>query len=247
MIKVRSASLSFRHDGVSSQVLQEISFTIEPHESCAIIGPSGCGKTSLLFLLTGLLQPDSGAIDIAGGFRSGTILQNYGLFPWKTVAQNVGLGLVLKGEAQSLIRGRVDQLLAEMGLAEFHSHFPGQLSGGMQQRVALARALAVEPEILFMDEPLSSLDALTRERLQHLLLDIWRQKRITTVLVTHSIEEAVFLGRKIIVLSRRPGRILQVVDNPDAGGTGYRRSESFFHRCIDLRELLKGEYDGQEA
>lgn len=247
MINVRAASLSFNHDGTSRPVLQEISFSIEQHESCAIIGPSGCGKTSLLFLLTGLLQPDSGVIEIAEGFRSGTILQNYGLFPWKTVYQNVGLGLVLKGEEQNLIRNRVDHLLTEMGLAGFHSHFPGQLSGGMQQRVALARALAIEPEILYMDEPLSSLDALTRERLQNLLLEIWQKKKITTVLVTHSIEEAVFLGCKIIVLSRRPGRILQIVDNPDAGELGYRRSELFFHRCINLRELLKGEDGGQET
>jgi len=247
MINVRDVSLSFDHDGTSRPVLREISFRLEQRESCAIIGPSGCGKTSLLFLLIGLLQPDSGVVEIADGFRSGTILQNYGLFPWKTVYQNVGLGLVLKGEEQGLIRSRVDCLLAEMGLAGFHSHFPGQLSGGMQQRVALARALAIEPEILYMDEPLSSLDALTRERLQNLLLEIWRKKKITTVLVTHSIEEAVFLGCKIIVLSRRPGRILQIVDNPDAGETGYRRSELFFHRCIYLRELLKGEGDGQET
>jgi len=247
MINVRSASLSFDHDGISSPVLQEISFFIEARESCAIIGPSGCGKTSLLFLLAGLLQPDSGTIDIAKGFRSGTILQNYGLFPWKTVYQNVGLGLVLKGERRNLIRNRVELLLTEMGLDGFSSHYPGQLSGGMQQRVAIARALAIEPEILFMDEPLSSLDALTRERLQNLLLDIWQKKGITMLLVTHSIEEAIFLGRKIIVLSERPGRVLQIVDNPEAGEPGYRRSEMFFHHCIDLRELLKGEDDGQKT
>lgn len=247
MISALSVSLSFAHEGSVNQVLQDVSFTVGTRDSCAIIGPSGCGKTSLLFLLAGLLRPDSGSIAIAGQPRIGTILQHYGLFPWKTVAQNIGLGLVLAGEAKHQISRRVDHLLREMGLAGFGGHYPGQLSGGMQQRVAMARALAVEPQILLMDEPLSSLDALTRERLQNLILDVWRQKRITTVLVTHSIEEAVFLGRRIIVLSRRPGRIIANVDNPEAGNADYRQSEIFFHRCRDLREILKGEDNGPEA
>lgn len=247
MIKVTSASLSFAHDGLVHDVLADISFAIEPHDSCAIIGPSGCGKTSLLFLLAGILQPDTGRISISGTPRCGTILQNYGLFPWKTVAQNIGLGLTLKRVDKARISRVVGQLLEEMELEGFDNHFPGQLSGGMQQRVALARALAIEPEILFMDEPLSSLDALTRERLQHLILDIIHRRKITSVLVTHSIEEAVFLGRKIILLSRRPARILQVVDNPGALSPDYRQSEQFFQQCIRLRELLKGEVNGQEA
>ncbi len=198
MINVCSASLSFSQDGLTNHVLQDISFQVGPHESCAIIGPSGCGKTSLLFLMVGLRKPDSGVVDIAGSPRSGTILQNFGLFPWKTVNQNIGLGLVLKGVSKKIIHDRTVQLLDEMGLTGFGDHYPVQLSGGMQQRVALARALAVDPEILFMDEPLSSLDALTRERLQNLILDVWQSKKITTVFVTHSIEEAVLLGRSII-------------------------------------------------
>lgn len=247
MINVESASLEFRHGAAVNQVLQDITFRVEAQSSCAIIGPSGCGKTSLLFLLAGLLQPDTGRIEIAGNPRSGTILQNFGLFPWKTVWQNIGLGLVIQGVEKDRIHQRVGRLLDEMGLIGFGEHFPGQLSGGMQQRVALARALAVDPEILFMDEPLSSLDALTRERLQNLILDVWQTKEITTVLVTHSIEEAVFLGRRIIVLSRRPGRVLRIVENPDAGTLDYRQTESFFHQCTGLREILKDEYNGQEA
>lgn len=247
MIRVSSASLSFAHDGQRQYVLDDISFAIEPHEGCAIIGPSGCGKTSLLFLLAGILEPDSGALSIEGSPRCGTILQNYGLFPWKTVAENIGLGLLLKKVEKAAIKRVVDQLLEEMELEGFGNHFPGQLSGGMQQRVALARALAVEPDILFMDEPLSSLDALTRERLQNLILDIVQKRKITTVLVTHSIEEAVFLGKKIIILSRRPARILKIVDNPGAVSAEYRQSEQFFQQCIRLRELLRGEFDGQEA
>ncbi len=247
MIRVNSASLSFNHDGRIQPVLDDISFEIQDQGSCAVIGPSGCGKTSLLFLLAGILQPDSGTIDIGGTPRCGTILQNYGLFPWKTVSENIGLGLTLKRVEKSKIIRSVTRLLEEMELEGFGDHFPGQLSGGMQQRVALARALAIDPDILFMDEPLSSLDALTRERLQSLILNITRNRKITTVLVTHSIEEAVFLGRKIIILSRRPGRIIEVVDNQEAGSETYRLSDTFFRRCITLRELLKEEFDGQKA
>jgi NitT/TauT family transport system ATP-binding protein len=247
MIKVSSVCLSFRHETGIQPVLKDISLQIDPPDSCAIIGPSGCGKTSLLFLLSGLLKPDSGTIELPGNPSCGTILQNYGLFPWKSVSENIGLGLVLKKTDKGEISRRVKQLLEEMDLSGFGDHFPGELSGGMQQRVALARTLAIDPEILFMDEPLSSLDALTRERLQNLILNIGKTRRITTVLVTHSIEEAVFLGRKIIILSRRPGRILQIVDNPGATNIEYRQSDHFFRQCIHLRELLQGEVNGAET
>lgn len=247
MINVRSACLSFEQENSVNRVLSDISFSVQPNSSCAIIGPSGCGKTSLLFLLAGLKKPDSGEIIISGNPRCGTILQNYGLFPWKTVSQNIGLGLVLEKMNKDIIRKRIAGLIDEMGLGGFADYFPVQLSGGMQQRVALARALAVEPDILFMDEPLSSLDALTRERLQNLVLEIGRTKKITTFIVTHSIEEAVFLGKQIIVLSKRPARVLEIVDNPDAGDILYRRKETFFKRCTQLRRILQGEYNGQET
>lgn len=247
MINVQAVNLGFTHGGVVQPVLTDITFHLRQRESCAIIGPSGCGKTSLLFLLAGLLQPSSGSIQLTGKPRRGTILQNFGLFPWKTVADNIGLGLQVQKMAKAEIASRVRQSLDEMGLAGFGKHYPGQLSGGMQQRVALARALAIEPEILFMDEPLSALDALTRERLQKLILTVWQTRQITTVLVTHSTEEAVFLGRRIIVLSRRPGRILHIVDNPGAGEVDYRQTTAFFQQCTELRRILRSEDDGQEA
>jgi ABC-type nitrate/sulfonate/bicarbonate transport system ATPase subunit len=247
MITVDVVHLSFAHGGETRKVLDDISFAVEQSTSCAIIGPSGCGKTSLLFLLAGLLRPDSGTINGVLQEQSGMILQNYGLFPWKTVTENIALGLVLRGATKERIANKVGQLLGEMGLSGFGGHFPGQLSGGMQQRVAMARALAIEPRILFMDEPLSSLDALTRERLQNLIAQVWLQKDITMVLVTHSIEEAVYLGRRIVVLGGRPGRVLRLVDNPEAGGDNYRDSDVFFHRCVQLRQILKGEGDGPET
>ena len=247
MINVSSASLFFQQEDSVNHVLQDISFRVKPNSSCAIIGPSGCGKTSLLFLIAGLRQPNSGTITISGSPRCGTILQNYGLFPWKTVSDNIGLGLVLKKRDRKQIRQITTRLLEEMGLAGFGDYYPIQLSGGMQQRVALARALAVDPDILLMDEPLSSLDALTRERLQNLVLQIRLTKKITTVVVTHSIEEAVFLGQQIIVLSKRPASVLEIVENPAAGDLLYRRKETFFERCKQLRKILQEEDNGQQA
>ncbi len=244
MIEVRAVHLSYGSGEEKKAVLNDISFRVPADSTCAVIGPSGCGKSSLLFLLAGLKQPDSGEIMIAGNPRCGTILQNYGLFPWKTVAQNIGLGLSLRGADNAQTGTRVAALIDEMGLTGFDAYFPAQLSGGMQQRVALARALAIEPEILLMDEPFSSLDALTRERLQNLFLQLRKKKKITSVIVTHSIEEAVFLGNRIIVMSKRPAGIVQVVENPEAGDPGYRGREQFYARCTMLRNLLREEDNG---
>ena len=247
MISVQAVSLSFQHDRSINHVLHDINFHVGSKGSCSIIGPSGCGKTSLLFLLAGLIKPDSGVISIEGTPRTGTILQNYGLFPWKTVSQNIGLGLLLKKEPKNRIAKKTAELVEEMGLQGFENYYPNQLSGGMQQRVALARALAVDPQILFMDEPLSSLDALTRERLQNLILQVQKTKQIATILVTHSIEEAVFLGKQVIVLDKRPATVLNIVENPGAGDPGYREEDAFFKQCRSIRTLLREENNGQQA
>lgn len=241
MIRVSNLAFRYGKPGKEHQILENISFELQPGDSCAIIGPSGCGKTTLLFLLAGLLQPNQGKIITGAGARCGTILQNYGLLPWKTVYGNIALGLVVQKLAHQLIKPRVEDVLEEMGLSAFSSYYPGQLSGGMQQRVAIARALVIEPDILLMDEPLSSLDALTRERLQNLILTIWQEKAITPVIVTHSIEEAVFLGRRIIVLSGSPGFIAATMDNREAGDVDYRTSRLFFERCTMLRSQLTEE------
>ena len=243
MIALDQVHLSFADNGRVLPVLEDVSLQVGAGASCAVIGPSGCGKTSLLFLLAGLLKPTAGTVRVADRSRTGVILQHYGLLPWKSVAANIGLGLRLQGADRERIRARVDELLVEMDLAAFADHFPGQLSGGMQQRVALARALATEPRLLLMDEPLSALDALTRERLQHTILGVWQRHRVTMVLVTHSIEEAVFLGQTVVVLTSRPARVAAVVDNPGAGRADYRQSETFFHQCRQLRALIREHCD----
>ena len=243
MIALNKVHLSFADNARTLPVLEDVSLQVGAGASCAVIGPSGCGKTSLLFLLAGLLEPTAGTVRVADRSRTGVILQHYGLLPWKSVAANIGLGLRLQGADRERTRARVDELLVEMDLAAFADHFPGQLSGGMQQRVALARALATEPRLLLMDEPLSALDALTRERLQHTILGVWQRHRVTMVLVTHSIEEAVFLGQTVVVLTDRPARVAAVVDNPGAGRSDYRQSETFFHQCRQLRALIREHCD----
>ncbi len=169
------------------------------------------------------------------------ILQDFGLLPWKTVFHNAALGLEIRGHGHAELRERVMGALEQVGLAEFEHAYPGELSGGMRQRLALARALALDADLLLMDEPLSALDALTREDLQDVLLDLWRQRRHTAVVVTHSIEEAVYLGRRVVVLTPRPGRIAAVVENPGVGEPEFRDSREFHERVVELRRLLAEE------
>ncbi|MBO8180872.1 MAG: ABC transporter ATP-binding protein [Archaeoglobus sp.] len=227
------------------KALDGVTFEVERGESCAIIGPSGCGKSTLLLIIAGILKPSEGEVKVDGNavnspLRSAAlILQDFGLFPWKTVYDNVALGLRLRGVDRETEKKKIKELLKKFGLIGFERAYPKQLSGGMKQRVAIARAIAIEPQILLMDEPLSSLDALSREEMQNFLLKLWKETGTTMVLVTHSIEEAVFLGKKIIVLTERPGKIKAVVENEEAGDENYRHEEVFFERCKLLRQIIR--------
>lgn len=169
------------------------------------------------------------------------ILQEYGLLPWKTVEDNAGLGLMMRGMSRRAAREATRPALERVGLGDFAHAYPGELSGGMRQRLALARAVALDADLLLMDEPLSALDALTREDLQDVLLELWRVRNHAQILVTHSIEEAVFLGRRVVVMTPRPGSVAHVVENPDMGSAGYRSSAVFYERCAELRALLAEE------
>lgn len=240
MIRVERVSKSFG----DLKVLEDVSFEVERGESCAIIGPSGCGKSTLLLIMSGVLSPSSGTVFVENRRVStplknaSLILQDFGLFPWKNVYDNVALGLRLRRVPKIKEEEIVKGLLERFGLKGFEKSYPKQLSGGMKQRVAIARALAVDPEILLMDEPLSSLDALSREEMQNFLLRLWRETGKTIVIVTHSIEEAVFLGKKIVVLTPRPGRVKAIVENREAGDESYRYEEVFFERCKLLRQII---------
>jgi ABC-type nitrate/sulfonate/bicarbonate transport system ATPase subunit len=242
-----SVSLTYEGSDRAVRALERVKLAVAEGEPVSVIGPSGCGKSTMLLLAAGLLAPSEGTVRVAGepidGVRRTTslILQDFGLFPWKTVFRNAALGLEIRGHGSGELQKRVGEALDRVGLAEFASAYPDELSGGMRQRVALARALALDADLLLMDEPLSALDALTREDLQDVLLDLWRQRGHTAVLVTHSIEEAVYLGRRVVVLSPRPGRVSAIVDNPTMGAGGYRDTPEFYERCIELRRLLAEE------
>jgi ABC-type nitrate/sulfonate/bicarbonate transport system ATPase subunit len=229
------------------RALEALSLSIAEGEPVAVIGPSGCGKSTLLLIAAGLLIPTQGEVRVAGSCAAGPrretslILQDFGLLPWKTVAANAALGLTVRGVPHAEARSRAADALARVGLAEFARAYPGELSGGMRQRLALARAVALDADLLLMDEPLSALDALKREDLQNVLLELWRRRRHAQVLVTHSIDEAVFLGRRVVVMSPRPGRIAAIVDNPGMGEDGYRSTEEFFHVATRLRQALAEE------
>jgi len=244
MIYAENLSLTYRQQNDRVEALRDIAFTLRKGSSLSVIGPSGCGKSSLLFIIAGLIKPSAGRIVVDGyvpeGTKAGTalILQDYGLFPWKTVYENACLGLKVRGFNKRRQRDIVVPILKKLGLAEFSRHFPTQLSGGQRQRVAIARALALNPKLLLMDEPLSSLDALTRENLQKFILDIRVKHRLTMVLVTHNIEEAVFLGSHILVMSERPGRVIDIIENPLAGTPGFRQSSAYHQLCSRLRGLL---------
>jgi len=202
------------------EALSGVSFEVAPQEFLCLVGPSGCGKSTLLRLMAGLLQPTQGQVRLDGqpltGPRRqvGIVFQKANLMPWRSVRDNVVLPLELAGVPRSEALRRADALIKLVGLAGFERARPRDLSGGMEQRVAIARALVHDPEILLLDEPFGALDAMTRERMSVELLRIWEASRKTVVMVTHSIQEAVFLADRVLVLSPRPGRIRATFDIP---------------------------------
>jgi ABC-type nitrate/sulfonate/bicarbonate transport system ATPase subunit len=246
MIELKSVTFGYPH---TAPLFEDFSMSISRGERWAILGPSGCGKTTLLYLLAGLRQPDSGQISIEDEIlkrprpRSGLILQDYGLLPWSTVRANVELGLRVRefyGEdgkhapVDFQPGNNVPYWLERLGLVDVADKFPSQISGGQRQRAAIARTLALEPDLLLMDEPFSSLDAITRADLQNLTLSLCREQNLTLVIVTHAIEEAAALGKKILLLGHAPNRTARIFQNPGAGQSGYRSSAAYHELCDRL-------------
>jgi ABC-type nitrate/sulfonate/bicarbonate transport system ATPase subunit len=202
----------------SFAVFRDIAFEVREREIVALVGPSGCGKTTLLRCLDGLLPHDTGEIIVGDERVTGPmpgmamVFQHFGLFPWKTVYDNVAYGLRMAGTAKAEIARRVPAFINLVGLGGFEKAYPYQMSGGMQQRCGLARALAVEPSVLLMDEPFAAVDAQTREILQFELLRIWESRPTTMIFVTHSIEEAVLMGDRVLVLKGRPSRVTETIE-----------------------------------
>jgi NitT/TauT family transport system ATP-binding protein len=243
VIDVRDLTKTFaRSDGA---VLAGLSFHLAAGETLSVIGPSGCGKTTLLYILAGLQTASTGNVRLFGRparatpGRTAFILQHFGLFPWKTVFENVALGLKLSRWPRAEIARIVTAQLDELGLNGLAKRYPVQLSGGQKQRVAVARALATSPDLLLMDEPFSSLDALTREHLQNTVLQMWQRRRLTYVTVTHSVEEAVFLGRYILVLSDRPTVCKALLANRHFGKTDLRHESAYFDMVRTVRGVME--------
>ncbi len=199
-------------------VFRDISFTVEHGQFVSIIGPSGCGKTTILKIISGLEKASEGEIYIDDNHLTGPdkmvglVFQEYALFPWRTTLQNVEFGLEIKGMEKRRRKSAAGDYIKAFGLDGFEDKYPFELSGGMQQRVAIARTLINDPAVLLMDEPFSSLDGPTRNSLQDFLLKIWQERKVTILFVTHSVEEAVYLSDRVIVLSGRPAKIVKIID-----------------------------------
>ena len=213
-LEVREICKSFPGRGKELVVLEKISFQLAPREFVCLVGASGCGKSTLLNIVAGLTAPSAGQVLVDGqtvtarpGSDRGMVFQGYTLYPWLTVSQNIAFGLQLRKMSKAEQRERVTYYLNVVGLTQFAKAYPKQLSGGMKQRVAIARALANEPEVLLMDEPFGALDAQTKEQMQQFLLELWEQTHTTVLMITHDVEEAIFLSQRIYVMSSHPGRL----------------------------------------
>jgi NitT/TauT family transport system ATP-binding protein len=240
---VEGLNKSFPTQNEPKTVLQAVSFELNFRDSLAIVGPSGCGKTTAILAIAGLLAPTKGTIIFQDQLITGPnrnialVLQEYGLFPWKTVEANIKLGAKLQKIKFS--DRWLDAVKNELDINGLDNLYPAQLSGGQRQRVALARALLLNPLLLLLDEPFAAIDTVTRERLQNQLLKAFQQRYFSYIIVTHNIEEAVFLGRRIIVLNNGTPSIKTIIDNPGMGAAGYRNKPAFFDLTTQLRSILE--------
>jgi len=248
-IDLRDLSLTFETAETPVVALSKVNLQIKSGEFVSLIGPSGCGKTTLLRVMADLVRPTGGDIKVNGlspgearlARAYGYVFQAPALYAWRTVRRNLMLPLEIMGVAKPEREARARQYLAMVGLEEFANKFPWQLSGGMQQRVSIARALSFEPKLLLMDEPFGALDEITRDHLNEQLLRLWEQTRKTVVFVTHSIPEAVFLSNRIVVMSPRPGRILEVIENhlPANRTLDMRETPAFLDIALKVRRALR--------
>ncbi|MBC3361857.1 ABC transporter ATP-binding protein [Pseudomonas sp. SWRI154] len=251
-IDIRQLSIVLGQGAQAFEAVQGLDCQIEAGQFVCILGPSGCGKSTLLGALAGHLQQSTGTLNVDGApvtgpsLQRGMVFQQHTLFPWRSVRDNVAFGLKMRGLGKAERHRSADEILTQVGLDGFAGHWPDQLSGGMQQRVEIARVLVNRPRLLLMDEPFGALDALTRMNMQELLLDIWMRIRTTVVFVTHDIDEALFLADRLLVMSPRPGRIIEDLrlDFPRPRTTGLVTSPEFSQlkrHCLALLHHADGQ------
>lgn len=255
-VRFDRVSLEFPTASGMLRVVDDVSYDIREGEFIAVIGPSGCGKTTMMNMLAGFVTPTSGAVLLDGkpvpgpGPERGVIFQEYGVFPWLTVKENIAFGLKLRANrtSEADTRSQCERYMQLMGLADFADAYPKTLSGGMRQRLAIARAYAVRPEFLLMDEPFGALDAQTRSNMQNLLLEVLATERKTVMLITHSVEEAIYLASRIVIVTARPARVREIVEVPFP----YPRDEALHERSefgalrSHIRDAVMTEYRAQQ-
>jgi NitT/TauT family transport system ATP-binding protein len=255
-VRFDRVSLEFSMANGRLRVVDDVSYDIREGEFVAVIGPSGCGKTTMMNMLAGFVAPTSGAVLLDGkpvagpGPERGVIFQEYGVFPWLTVKDNIAFGLRLKANRapEAEIGAVCERYMGLMGLADFADAYPKTLSGGMRQRLAIARAYAVRPAFLLMDEPFGALDAQTRSNMQNLLLNVLATEGKTVMLITHSVEEAIYLASRIVIVTARPARVKEIIDVPFA----YPRDEGLHERPefgalrSHIRDAVMSEYRAQQ-
>ena len=247
MLCFKDVSVDYGCGDDTVHALTDVSVQLDRSTVLALIGASGCGKSTLLRVGAGLLHPTSGQVTCGGApldprtLRIGFLPQNYGLLAWKTVRENILLAAEIKGIRRDEDAERLDALVDELGLGDLLTRYPHELSGGQQQRVGLARVFFLAPDLLLMDEPFSALDAITREAMQEVFLSLRRKYAVTTLLVTHYVEEALMLADRIAIMRGKPGRIVEVIDNAFVGDTARRGSPAFSAMGQTLREKIAGE------
>jgi len=247
LVEIKNLNVYYKNMNKRVKVIENINLTVKEGGICAIIGPSGGGKSTLLKVLAGIIVNYEGEVLINGStvnpkiHRIGLIPQNYGLIRWKTVEDNIFLSTKIKDGKNNIDLKFYEKILNELKLKDFVKRYPSQLSGGQMQRVSMARALLLKPNLLLMDESFSALDAMTRENVQKLFLEVWEEHKVTTIIVTHDIKEAIYLTKEIAIISSSPGKIVEVIRNPLFGRLNMETEIEYIHMNSNLRKILKGD------
>jgi len=238
MLKVKEITKIYELENQELTALKKVSFEVKKGEFFVLIGPFGCGKSTLLRIIAGLEKANLGTLDWQENSKIGFVFQNFALFPYLTVFRNIEFGLKMSGVEKNIRQQLVNDLIKEVGLAGFEDKHPKELSGGMKQRVGIARALAINPNVLLLDEPFSSLDEFTSENLRSLLLKLWQKRKVTVIMVTHLIKEAIELSDRIAILTPQPGSVKEVIENRLPRPRDLR-SQDFFQMEDRLKNLIK--------